>query len=145
MNDNLPVKWVGGICIKEGNILLIHRINKEKDFNQEFFVFPGGIVRDDESIEDALVREVDEASIKVKVGELFFTTEEDENDDADYYYQCEYLMGEPALSMKSDEADIMEDGNQMYTPMWVPLSELDDLIVYPETVKNKVLFELGDR
>lgn len=142
MNDDIPKKWVGGICIKNESVLLIHRINKEKDFNQEYFVFPGGQVEDDESIEDTLMREFKESSITVGIGELFYSTEEDINEEADYYYLCDYVMGEPALSEESKESALMENGKQMYTPMWVPLRELDELIVYPETVKSRVLEEL---
>lgn len=145
MNEDIPKKWVGGICVKDGNVLLIYRINKEKDFNQEYFVFPGGTVAANESLEDTLVREFDEASIKVTLGDLFYSTEEDDNDEADYYYLCNYILGEPLLTNKSDEVDIMETGNQVYTPMWVPISDLDDLIVYPESVKEKILEELSDR
>ncbi len=143
MNDDIPKKWVGGICVKNESVLLIYRINKEKEFNQEYFVFPGGQVEGDESIEDTLIREFKESSVTAGIGELFYSTEEDINDEADYYYTCNYVMGEPSLSEASRNQTIMEDGNQIYTPMWVPLRELEELIVYPETVKNKVIEELS--
>lgn len=142
MNEDIPKRWVGGICIKDESVLLIYRINKEKDFNQEYFVFPGGQVEGDESIEDTLMREFKESSITARIGELFYSTEEDINDEADYYYLCDYVLGEPSVSQQSKERELMESGNQVYTPMWVPLRELDELIVYPETVKNKVIEEL---
>ena len=142
MIDDIPKKWVGGICIKEDSVLLIYRINREKDFNQEYFVFPGGDVGADESIESALTREFSEASIKVKPGDLFYSSEDDGNDDAVYYYLCEYVFGEPSFIEKSVEVAAMQEGMQLYTPMWIPIRELDDLIVYPESVKSKLLEEL---
>lgn len=145
MIEDSPKHWVGGICIRQGSILLIYRINKERNFHQEYFVFPGGAVEDDESIEDALEREMAEASLTVKIGDLFYESSGDNNDDKEFYYICEYITGEPQLSMKSREAETMKEGGQFYTPMWVPLRELEDLIVYPETIKNKILFELGDQ
>jgi hypothetical protein len=33
----------------------------------------------------------------------------------------------------------MEEGEQVYTPLWVDLSDIDELIVYPESVKNLIL------
>ena len=143
MNDVLPKKWAGGICIKDESVLLIYRLNKEKDFNQEYFMFPGGEVEEDESLEDALVREFDEAGVKVKMGELFYSTEEDEDKAGDYYYLCDYMLGELSATKDKEEGERMKDGLQIYTPMWVPLSDLDNLIVYPEDLKNKVLFELS--
>ena len=144
MNDHIPKRWAGGICIHDGNVLLIYRVNKDKDFDQEYFVFPGAQERDDESLEDTILREFKNCSITVKVGELFYSTEENDNDEADYYYICEYILGEPLANVDSDEVPKMKESDQLYTPMWVPLDQLDDLIVYPETVKNKVLFELAD-
>ena len=41
MNEEFQKKWVGGICIKDGKVLLIHRINKERLFNKEYFIARG--------------------------------------------------------------------------------------------------------
>jgi 8-oxo-dGTP diphosphatase len=54
---------VSGIIIKEGKILLIRRVKE----GREYFVFPGGGVEDNESVEEALVRELkEEASIDIQ-------------------------------------------------------------------------------
>lgn len=140
--EQLPEHFAGGICIKDGNILLIYRINKERSFHQEYFVLPGAIVHEDESIEEAVKREFNDVSMTVRVGDLFYESAGDESDDKEFYYLCDYITGSPELSMYSNEAEIMKQGEQFYTPMWVPLSELEELIVYPESVKNKILFDL---
>lgn len=129
MEDNFPKKWVGGICIQENKVLLIHRINKERLFHQEYFVFPGRTVAEDESIEKALIKEFEEISLTVTLGELLYTHNDDEEE---YYYFCSYILGELALP----EIQEGEDQKQFYTPMWIPINELDELIIYPESVKE---------
>ena len=54
----------GGILIENGKVLLIHRI---KD-NDEYYVFPGGGIETNETIEQATKRELlEEAEIKVEL------------------------------------------------------------------------------
>lgn len=56
---------VSAIIIKTGKVLLIMRHGK--DYFPNMYEFPGGGVKDDETLEDALVREVrEEVSLKVK-------------------------------------------------------------------------------
>ena len=138
MNDDIPKRFVGGICIKDGKILLIHRINKERLLNQEYFIFPGRTVEDDESLEDALIKEFSDFSVMVSLGNLLYS-QEDEIDESEYYYLCEYVLGEPLLSETSEEKEIMEGRKQFYTPMWMSLSELDNLMIYPESLKVHLL------
>lgn len=138
MNDTLPKRFVGGVCIKEGKVLLIHRINKERSLNQEYFMFPGRTVDDDESIEDALINEFKDFSVTVSLGDLLYS-KEDEVDESEYYYLCKHLLGDPLLNVASEEKEIMAEGEQFYTPMWVSLSELDDIMIYPESLKTHLV------
>ncbi len=50
------------IIIRDGKILLIHRIKN----GQEYFVFPGGGIIEHENAEDAVVREIKEELILSK-------------------------------------------------------------------------------
>lgn len=136
--EDLPKSWVGGICINDGKVLLIHRINKNSDLNKEYFVFPGKIVAGDETMESALEKAFKDFSITIKLQDLLFS-KEDEVDEQEYYYFCDYVLGDPAIAPGSNEEQEMGEGGQVYTPMWIPLSEVDELIVYPETVKAQML------
>jgi hypothetical protein len=133
--ENMSKKWVGGICVNDGKVLLIHRINKKSGFNKEYFVFPGKTVEDDQALEQAFLESFKNISITVKLGELLYS----KDDELEYYYLSEYITGEPSFIATSVEAKEMEEGGHVYIPMWVELSELDDLIVYPESVKALIL------
>lgn len=139
MNEEIiPKMWVGGICIKDGQVLLVHRINNENQFNKEYFVFPGKEVAGDETIESALENAFKDFSMSIKRGELIYS-KDDDSDEQEYYYLCKHTLGEPSVAPGSDEEKEMEEGKQVYIPMWIPLSELEDLIIYPESVKMNLI------
>lgn len=143
MNDDIPKKWVGGVCLRDNTILLIHRVNKKSLFNQECFIFPGKIVEGDESAESALKEEMDTLTITVDVGELLYS--HGEGDEVEEYYLCTYAFGEvPSAKEYAVGKDGVEDGTQSYNPIWVSLDDIDDLIMYPESVKNILLEKLVD-
>ena len=138
MIEEIPKRWVGGLCIHDNQLLLIHRINKERDFNQEYFVFPGNTVDEDSSLAKTLTEEFAQMSLQITLGDLFYANE-DNGDESEYYYLCTYQGGEVSIP----EADkSTEEQKQFYTPVWIPLGELDDLVVYPESVKNLILEEV---
>ena len=139
--ETLQKIWVGGVCIKNNQVLLVHRINKDSEFSKEYFVFPGKEVEGDEAIESALIEAFKDFCMTIKLDELLYSKGA-ASDEQEYYYLCNHVLGEPAVSAQSNEAKEMEEGRQVYIPMWVPLTELEDLIVYPESVKSRILEEL---
>ena len=143
MNEEVIKKWVGGICIKDRTVLLIHRINKNSLFNQECFIFPGKTIEGDESIEDALCEEFQKLAITIHLGEQLYTS--DEGDEVEDYYLCTYVLGEVSqVHAYGDGKDGADDGSQSYIPVWVSLDDIDDLIIYPESVKDIILETLVD-
>lgn len=142
MNEEYTKKsWVGGICIHDNKVLLIHRINKESNFTKEYFIFPGKDVLEDETPEKALEKSFLDISITVALGDLLYSKDDDSGEE-EAYYTCTYILGEPALIPTSDQAKEMEEGEQVYAPLWVELSDLEDLIIYPESVKIEILENL---
>jgi ADP-ribose pyrophosphatase YjhB (NUDIX family) len=140
MNEEISIikRWVGGVCIKNDQVLLVHRINNDVDFNKEYFVFPGKEVEGDESIESALKSAFEDFSITVELEDLLYS-KEDELDDQEFFYLCKHLLGEPHVQAESNEAHEMEESDQVYAPLWVNISDIDDLIIYPESVKALIL------
>lgn len=135
MTEDPLKKWVGGVCIKDGAVFLIHRINKSKKPHLEYFVFPGKAVGDDESLENALTEYFRNISFNMKLGKLFYSKEtSDEDEESEYYYVCEHTFGEPILTPYEEEG-----GEQYYDPVWVSLDMIENLIIYPESVKQKLL------
>jgi len=81
------------IIVKDDKILLIHRISHGK----EYHVFPGGGVENGETIEQAVLREVqEEASLEVKIEKLLYHHIYDDNTEQ-FFYLCRCVSGEPKL------------------------------------------------
>lgn len=134
----------GAICIYGEKILLMHRINLERAVGeQEYYVIPGGGVEDGESVEQAVVREADEeTTIQAEVGELFLTRDTVTNaghDRHEEYYICKYVSGEPMLRENTNEFEEMKLGVHFYKPMWVLLSDINNVTLYPVEVQEKLL------
>jgi 8-oxo-dGTP pyrophosphatase MutT (NUDIX family) len=128
-----------GVLIKDDEVLLIHRVNKK-----DYFVFPGGGVEEGETIEEAAIREVkEETSIEVKIKKLLYHNVYD-NDTEQFFFLCEYVSGEAKLAPDSIEKEIMQKGEQIFEPVWLPLSSVSNSLIYPLEVRDVFLEDLKD-
>lgn len=120
-----------GIIIKDNQILLMRRIKN----GQEYFVFPGGGIEQNESMEEAVIRELkEEFDIDVKIDKLAFQIENQGNEE--YYFLIKEFSGVPKLS--GEEKERMNEDNQYY-PFWYGLDKIKHLSnLYPEQAKQKV-------
>ncbi|MBU2472705.1 NUDIX domain-containing protein [Patescibacteria group bacterium] len=126
------LKRVAGVIIKNNKILLMRRVRD----GREYFVFPGGGVEENETIEEAIIREIKEKlSIDAKIDKLLFEIENQGRQE--YYYLIKEFSGQPKLG--GEEKQRMNENNQYY-PTWIELEKivgLDNL--YPKLAKAKVL------
>jgi len=107
--SNVKTRAVG-ILVNDKKILLIHRTNDGK----EYWVFPGGGKEEDETVEEAIVREIEEeATIKCKIAKLLYTHEYSDIGHKQYFYLCKYISGTPKLG-KFNELQTMQDEDQTY-------------------------------
>lgn len=122
----------------------MHRINLEKpEGEQEYYVIPGGEVEEGESVTQAVVRELDEeTTIKVEVEKLLLkrnTLANDGSERYEEYYICKYISGEPTLRENTNEFEEMKLGVHFYKPMWVNLSDIQNITLYPIEVKDEII------
>ena len=124
-----------GIVIRDGKILLMHRINK----GDEYWSFPGGGQEDDEDPQDTAVREIqEETTVVVTADRLVYHITWDTGEDY-FFYLCTYVSGEPHLSIESEEYQYAQHNEQVYEPMWVPLEEVATLRLYQLEVRDLLL------
>lgn len=123
---------VRAIVIKD-NQLLVMRRNK---FGQEFCSLVGGGIDVGESRETALYREVaEEASLQIANPRLVIVEDAGSMFGMQYIYVCDYVGGEPSLAVDSPEALIHAGGQNLYTPQWLPLTELAATQLLPSELK----------
>jgi len=126
-----------GVMIKNNKILLMRRVKN----GQEYYVFPGGGVEQNESIKTAVIREIEEElSISPKIEKLLFEIENQGR--KEYYFLIKEFSDQPKLG--GEEKQRMNDNNQYY-PIWIELNKLSDLDnLYPEEAKSKIIKEINN-
>lgn len=119
------------VIIKDGRILLMRRIKNSRNY----FVFPGGGVKEGETIEEALAREIkEEFCIDIKKKQPLFDIENQGR--REFYFLVTEFSGEPVLG--GEEKERINENNQYY-PFWVGLDKIKNLSnLYPEEAKQKV-------
>ncbi|MBI2626836.1 MAG: NUDIX domain-containing protein [Parcubacteria group bacterium] len=134
---------VVGIIIKDSKVLLMHR----KRHGDDFYVFPGGRLEDDETVEQALVREMkEEVSLDIINFKKLFQLKNQLKDEYGGYYPgyseeeyflIESFLGDPVLG--GPEKEKMNDQNQYYLE-WTDLSKINQIeSLYPKEAINKLL------
>jgi ADP-ribose pyrophosphatase YjhB (NUDIX family) len=128
------------VLIKDGAILLIHRIKPHEDY----YTLPGGSVEEGETIEEAMIREIkEELSIDAALERLLFTTESD--DRKDHYFLVGNYSG--AIALGGPEKERMNTENQ-YHLVWVTEEEarnMDTFYPKPPDAKERILALLGGK
>lgn len=124
-----------GIIIQDKKVLFIHRIREDK----EYWVFPGGGVEENETIEEALDREIfEELSLIVKEKKFLFKIENAGR--FEHHFLILKYEGDPKLG--GPEAERMNDKNQ-YILNWFPVGQLNSINLFPDKAKESVIYLLS--
>lgn len=113
-------KAARAIVIENNELLLMQR---EKE-GQTYFTLVGGAVNDNETTEEAVIREVrEETGLKVTSTRLVFIEEHPAPYREQYTFLCEVEPhGQVALELTSEEAIMNRMGINTHTPVWAALS-----------------------
>jgi ADP-ribose pyrophosphatase YjhB (NUDIX family) len=127
---------VRAIIIKDNNLLVMHR-NK---FGNEYYALVGGGVDAGETPDVALVRELrEEAGIVFANPRLVINENAGNMFGMQYIYLCDYVSGEPTLDPDSEEFKITALGQNLYTPMWLAISDLPKVNLLPSELKTALI------
>lgn len=132
---------VRAVVIKDGALLVMHR-NK---FGHEYFTLIGGAINQHETPEHAVHREVhEETGLEVSITRQLFVEEAGVPYGTQLIYLCEYVSGEVALRQDSEEAQINKLGQNLYSPMWLPLAQLPVVEFLSADLQKSLLNGLRD-
>lgn len=96
-------------------------------------------------VENAVLRELkEETSIEATIDRFLYRLSYYDDGSEHQFYLCRYVSGEPRLSEDSNEKKEMESSEEFYEPMWVKLSELKNLKIYPPEVPGWILRDFSD-
>ena len=116
---------------------------KRNKFGSEYYTLIGGHVEIGESTGAALLRELhEETQIQIKNPRLVYIESAPAPYGEQFVYYCQYVSGEPELHPDSDERKINILGNNMYDPMWLPVSKLEKVTFRSKTLKKNILLHI---
>lgn len=110
-------KAVRAVIIEDNKILVMHR-NK---FGSQYYTLVGGRVNDDESLEQALVREVkEETGLTVTAARLLYVEKHPEPYNEQYIYLCNVAPHDSVAIQEGSEEGIMNSYDMnTHAPLWV--------------------------
>jgi ADP-ribose pyrophosphatase YjhB (NUDIX family) len=127
--------------ITHNDKLLVMKRNK---FGSEYYTLIGGHVELGESLEKALLREIhEETMLTVANPRQVYIESAHAPYGLQHIYVCDYISGEPQLHPHADEVHINKLGQNIYTPMWLPLSKLPGVTFRSGTLQKKLIHDLS--
>lgn len=116
-----------------------------------YYVFPGGSIKPNESKEAAAIRELfEETSIIGNTPRLLYHLHIKDiptNYEAlfgykdEFLFLCNYVSGNPDLAADSEE-HLRSSDNNFYKPMWVPIDQLKDILLYPLEIRDLLITDI---
>lgn len=124
------------IVIRNDELLVIDR----DKFGKQYLTLPGGRIEMGEQPEEAIRRELrEETGLEIGACRLVFVEEAGDPYGTQHIFLCEYINGEPKLSESSEEAAINKLGQNIHTPKWVAINNLDEKPFVSEELKRRVI------
>lgn len=136
---------VAGLIEMENGYALMHRMNVKKKENSnapygEYYVFPGGGLEENETLEEGVRREVlEEFGIEVEVKqELYFRQIGEELDE--HLFLCKYISGILGTGTGPEfSGDPKYTDRGLYIPTIVSKEEIKNTRLLPEEFKEKMI------
>ncbi len=127
---------VRAVVIKDNKLLVMDR----NRYGHKFMALIGGGVEKDESPEKALKREVrEESTLEIANPRLVITLDAGAVYGLQYIYLCDYVSGEPKLSVGSIEQKMAKSGQNLYTPKWLDVTVLEASNLLPVELKKQLV------
>ncbi len=134
----MPNKRVSAIIIEKRKILLIHRTKPGKDY----FVLPGGSVKESEDEISALVREIkEETNLEIEVNGLLWRIDDSFDKRTQFIYSTSKHSGK--LELGSPERERHSKENK-YILEWHDINDLKAINFFPIEIKTNILETFWD-
>ena len=132
---------VRAIVIRDDKLLVMHR-NK---FGHQYYTLVGGGVDTGEVPEQSLHRELrEETGLQISNPRQLFVEDAGDFYGLQHIYLCDYAGGEIAMDPRADEGHFNKLGQNLYTPMWLPLGDLPAAPFISEPLKQRLIDGLRD-
>lgn len=127
------------ILIEDGKMALI----KRNRHGQVYYLFPGGRIESGEWPTETAIREVaEELGLEVDVQRL--VAQVSFRGQTQYFFLAERIGGEFGSGHGEEMSSPVTSKRGSFTPMWMPLEELDQLTIRPPSVVQLVLHSIQE-
>lgn len=117
-------------------VAIIKRYNN----GREYFVVPGGKVVDGENVQHAAIREIsEELDLNINESDIIGSLNSDDN--AFFFAKTDYKYG--ILSIHGEEK-LRSNIDNLYKPMWIKISQILNMEIFPKFDKNIFLEIVGN-
>ena len=120
----------------------MHRKNviKRKDI-QDYYTFPGGGLEKGETLEEGVIREVEEEfGIQIKVGKLLLEMYSEKFNQKEYFFLCKYIGGEFGTGTGPEFSHDPEyKGYGEYIPEIIKKEKIESINLLPPEMKDKLI------
>ena len=121
------------ILINDRKILLMYRFKN----GEEYYVFPGGGVEENETLEQAAIREAkEETGLTVTLKKKLWECKNGGR--TDNFYLVDAFSGDMKIG---GPEEARQSESNVYRLDWIPLNKVKDLNLFPEAMKNHLLEE----
>jgi len=125
---------VGAIIIDNDEVLMV------KNSGASFFYTVGGRIQFGESAQEAVLREAyEETQVPMEIDRLAFIHENFFNIDGESYHEiCWFFLMKPSDQLRKMKHDSFQEEYGEVTYHWLPISELNELHLYPMFFKTEL-------
>jgi 8-oxo-dGTP diphosphatase len=123
--------------VLNGEKMLAMKRNKQ---GYQYYTLVGGGIEEGEEPEAALRRELQEET-GMQVGSVRLVWVEDAGNlfGEQYIYLCDYIGGDPKLAPDSEEQLSNQEGQNLYHPIWLTVTDLPDTLFRSGSVKQALV------
>ena len=120
-----------GIIFIDDKVVLLKRIRKEGNKYLNYYAIPGGGVENNESLEDACIREIqEEVNLHVTIDKYLGSDEYETG--ICHYYKVNYLGGIPTLGGEEKERN---NPDNYYKVELIDLKNIDSIFIYGKGIE----------
>lgn len=137
----------GGLVIKDGKLLLMHRIKVKDGVTNEYYVVPGGGIENNETLSETTIRELkEEIGIDVDViqEEPIYTYQTEKENQ--YFLLSEYVGGDIGTGKGPEFTDASYVNRGVYSVELVPIEEIitGKINMVPENIKEQFIKDIKE-
>ena len=139
-------KTARAVILMDDKVILIRRKRyKNGELIKDYYVIPGGHLDENETFEEAVIREVkEELGIDVKINiELLHEYNNDLNVD-EKFFECEYLNGEIGTGIGEEWINPNIEKYGSYEIIKTSINEINNLNLLPVNIKKVILEKYKD-